>query len=179
MKPPERLAKVAEVLCRAPSAPCPYHVRDAKAIEPLLDEFAAQDYAAGAASVIAYPEQALAEAWDEGWAARAEFADRRDVPVTWPDLNPYRAEARDVERIVRTEGWAFRDEHGERVAIVDVRDDETVIVSYELLAQMLTDLGGEKDYDAHATAPLSDAQPERESDSHRHGNGAQNGREDA
>jgi hypothetical protein len=36
--------------------------------------------------------EAKAEAWDEGWAARAEYADRRDVPVRWPDLNPYRAD---------------------------------------------------------------------------------------
>lgn len=31
-----------------------------------------------------------APAWDEGWAARAEYAERRDVPTNWPDLNPYR-----------------------------------------------------------------------------------------
>ena len=32
-----------------------------------------------------------ARAWDEGFAARAQYNERRDVPLDWPDLNPYRA----------------------------------------------------------------------------------------
>lgn len=32
-----------------------------------------------------------AEAWDQGWEARAEYEHRRDVPTDWPDRNPYRA----------------------------------------------------------------------------------------
>lgn len=36
-------------------------------------------------------EAAKAEAWDEGWAARANYSERRDVPLDWPDHNPHRA----------------------------------------------------------------------------------------
>ena len=45
---------------------------------------------------------------------------------------------------MRTEAWAKRDAPGRTAAMIDVNDDEEVVVSYELMAQMLTGLGFER-----------------------------------
>jgi hypothetical protein len=40
--------------------------------------------------------ETAAQAWYEGWEARAEYSTRREVPTNWPDLNPYRADSLDT-----------------------------------------------------------------------------------
>lgn len=72
-----------------------------------------------------------AQAWDEGWAARAEFGERAAVPLNWPDLNPYRAAPATEEA-----------ESGQRVTLTPVErvEAETVIrETFELAATKAAD----------------------------------------